>query len=236
SGELPEYMVPAYLVPMEKFPLTSNGKVNLAALPAPGPIAPRDQYIAPRDEIEENITQLWEEILGIEKNKIGIDHRFFQLGGNSLKATRFVSRLQKEMNIRLPLEELFKQPHIRGLSGYIKSLDPAKRSAIPAVETKEYYPLSPQQQQLYILFQLAPESTVYNLPTVVELKGQPNHQRFREIFDALVKRHESLRTSFETINNEPAQRVREARPLNILFPVPGNRHQDAVEKEIDQLV
>ncbi|MCP5045742.1 MAG: hypothetical protein GY940_01120, partial [bacterium] len=110
SGELPEYMVPAYLVPMEKFPLTSNGKVNLAALPAPGPITPEGQYIAPRDETEENLAQLWEEILSIEKNKIGIDSRFFQLGGNSLKATRFVSRLQKEMNIRLPLEELFRQP------------------------------------------------------------------------------------------------------------------------------
>ncbi|MCP5050110.1 MAG: non-ribosomal peptide synthetase, partial [bacterium] len=156
----------------------------------------------------------------------------------------FVSRLQKEMNIRLPLEELFRQPHIRGLSSYIKSIsqirgqapDRNKHVAIPVVETKEYYPLSPQQQQLYILYQLAPESTVYNLPTVVELKGHPNHQRFEAAFGVLMNRHESLRTSFETIDNEPAQRVRETAPLNILFRTVETGNESHIEKEIDQLV
>ncbi|MCP4151010.1 MAG: amino acid adenylation domain-containing protein, partial [bacterium] len=122
SRTLPGYMIPALFLPIEKLPLTPNGKVDRKALPEPefSEAAKRETYIAPADEIEESVAEIWAAILGIKKTVISIDANFFQLGGHSLKATIMVSKIHKEFNTRVPLAEIFKTSTIRGIARYIK--------------------------------------------------------------------------------------------------------------------
>jgi amino acid adenylation domain-containing protein len=119
SESLPDYMVPTYFVFLELFPLTPNGKVNRKALPDPE-LKSGDEYMAPRNEIEMTLVEIWSQVLEIQKNRIGIDSNFFELGGHSLKAAIFVTRVGEELNIRLPMTEVFKSPTIRYLAEYIE--------------------------------------------------------------------------------------------------------------------
>jgi acyl carrier protein len=203
---LPEYMVPTYFVPLDKIPLTSNGKVDGKALPEPG-IKAGEGYIAPGGPVEEKLVVLWSEVLGIEKDVIGIDANFFELGGHSLKATILVTKIHKELNVKLPLAEIFTTPTIRGLSAHIRGLPGEKHVPVEPVEEKEYYPLSLAQSRLYIIQQMDLGSIGYNIPMVVELEGDVDMDRLEEAFGKLIERHESLRTSFLMIEEEPVQEI-----------------------------
>jgi amino acid adenylation domain-containing protein len=204
--ELPDYMVPAYFVPIERLPLTPAGKPDRKALPEPAAvIEPGGQ--PPRDKIEEKLAGLWSEVIGIDKKSIGIDTNFFQLGGHSLKATILASRIHKEFNVKVSLAQIFKTPVIRGLARYIKEAGKERFQSVMPVEKKEYYGLSSAQKRLYVLQQLDEQSIVYNMPTAVVLEGTPERNRLEQVFKKLIERHESLRTCFEMINSEPVQRI-----------------------------
>ncbi|HLP59831.1 MAG TPA: amino acid adenylation domain-containing protein, partial [Candidatus Deferrimicrobium sp.] len=201
---LPDYMIPSYFIQLEKLPLTPNGKIDRKALPVPG-YKVDESYTAPTNEIEKKLTLIWSEILGIKEDAISIDAGFFNMGGHSLKATILASRVHKELNVLLPLAEVFKTPTVRGLAAYIKSVARQEYASIEPVEKKEYYPLSSAQKRLYILQQFDPGSVSYNMPQVIPLAGGIDLQKLESIFQVLIARHESLRTSFEMVNNEPVQ-------------------------------
>jgi amino acid adenylation domain-containing protein len=206
--ELPDYMVPAYFVSIERLPLTPAGKPDRKALPEPGAVLkPRGE--PPRNEIEEKLAGLWSEVVGIDKKGIGIDTNFFELGGHSLKATILASRIHKEFHVKVSLAQIFKTPVIRGLAQYIKNAGKERFQSVMPVEKKEYYGLSSAQKRLYVLQQLDEQSIVYNMPTVVVLEGTPERNRLEQVFKRLIRRHESLRTCFEMINSEPVQRIHE---------------------------
>ena len=121
SAKLPSYMVPAYLVPLEKFPITSNGKLDKIALPLPQQIQARQtDYVAPRNETDRTIIQIWEDVL--EKEKIGIKDNFFDLGGHSLKATRVISRIQETFGVKVDMKNLFIDPTVEHLSDFVETL------------------------------------------------------------------------------------------------------------------
>ncbi|UCH98508.1 MAG: amino acid adenylation domain-containing protein, partial [Candidatus Aminicenantes bacterium] len=209
SRGLPGYMIPSYFVQLDKIPLTPNGKIDRKALPAPGMEA-GDHYKAPQDETEKKLTDIWSEILGIKKEKISVDANFFHLGGHSLKATVLFSRVHKEFNVNIPLTEIFNTPHIRGLAAYIKESGKSKYIPIEAVEKKDYYPLSSAQRRLYILQQIDEEQGIgYNIPSVWQLEGNLDAGKFAAVFQRLIRRHESLRTFFTVVNDEPVQRIKE---------------------------
>jgi amino acid adenylation domain-containing protein len=116
KGRLPEYMVPSAFVVLEELPLTPNGKVDrraLLALEAPNPELEND-FVAPRDALEERLVEIWEEVLGLER--VGINDDFFELGGHSLLATQVVSRVRTVLGVQLPLRSLFEAPTIVGLA------------------------------------------------------------------------------------------------------------------------
>ena len=206
--ELPDYIVPSYFVQLTEIPLTINGKVDRKSLPPPE-VGKGEEYEAPRDEIEETLVEIWSEVLGIKKDKIGIGANFFELGGHSLKATIMISKIHKELNIVLPLEKVFRTPFIMELSKYIKVSKEDKYISIEAVEKKAYYVLSYAQKRLYLYQQMELESKAYNITKIVVLQGILEIGRLKEVFKRLINRHESLRTSFKIVEGEPVQKIHE---------------------------
>ncbi|HLP57233.1 MAG TPA: amino acid adenylation domain-containing protein [Candidatus Deferrimicrobium sp.] len=115
AKELPDYMIPTYFRQLEQIPLTANGKIDRKALPEPGLKAGRD-YVAPGNNVEAKLVNLWAEVLNLEPGLISIDANFFQLGGHSLKATILLAKIQKEFKVNIPLGILFNAPNIRLLA------------------------------------------------------------------------------------------------------------------------
>ncbi|MCX6581803.1 MAG: amino acid adenylation domain-containing protein [Candidatus Aminicenantes bacterium] len=214
-GKLPDYMIPSYFVPLEKIPLTPNGKIDRRALPGPG-LDVSDGYAAPGNEIEKKLVRLWAEILGRDalhasqlQTSIGINDNFFQLGGHSLKATILVSKIHKELEVKVELMEIFRTPFIRDIAGLIQGFKKEAFQAITPVEKKEYYPLSSAQKRLYFLQQLDLNSTGYNMPMVLHLGQGIKKDRLEFALKQLIARHESLRTSIERVNEDVVQRIHE---------------------------
>jgi amino acid adenylation domain-containing protein len=219
SGTLPGYMVPHIFVPLERLPLTQSGKIDRKALPGPGKGIKKD-YTAPRHPLEKQLAAIWSEVLLIKKDTIGIDSNFFELGGHSLKATRLVSKIHKELNVKLPLEEIFAKPTVRGLSDYLAGVVRDRYVSMKAVEAKEYYEASSAQKRLYFLHQLDRDSVSYNMPALVSLEKDIEKDRLETIFRRLIQRHESFRTFFEIIEGKPVQRVHDVVEFAIEYHSP----------------
>ncbi|MCP5049258.1 MAG: amino acid adenylation domain-containing protein, partial [bacterium] len=224
---LPDYMVPSYFMPMETIPLTPNGKIDRKSLPAPA-LENQAEYASPRNPIETKLVEIWSDVLldeninrespGRPGGQIGIDDNFFNLGGHSLRGTVVVSKIHKELDVKITLGKIFKTPTIRGLAASIKESgksSPQVFAPVAAVELKEYYPLSSAQKRLYILQQMEPGVSSYNLPTMVMLEGQLDTERIESAIGQLIRRHESLRTSFHMVVEEPVQRVHKTVELDI---------------------
>jgi len=213
SGKLPGYMIPSYFVFLEKIPLTPNGKVDRKALPAPG-MKTAGTYVPPRNEQEEKLVSIWADVLARDKSQvnqlraaIGIDDDFFGRGGHSLKAGILTAKIQKELEVKVPLQEIFLRPTVRQLSQFINAASKEKYAPIKPTEKKEYYPLSSAQSRFYILQQVTPESTAYNMTSIFEIIGNPRPEKFQRALKELIKRHETLRTSFRVIEGQPMQRI-----------------------------
>ncbi len=206
-AELPAYMIPSYFVEIEKIPINANGKVNKRALPEPFGTEKGDTTLA--GETEKKLAEIWSEVLGIGKNVIDINANFFEIGGHSLKAAILIAKIQKEINIKVPLSRVFKSPTIRDLSEYIKYAAQDRRIALEPTEEKEYYALSSNQKRLFFLQQLDPQDISYNISSVVKVKGRLDKERFEETFRKLMGRHENLKASFKIIADEPVQVISE---------------------------
>jgi tyrocidine synthetase-3 len=206
STHLPEYMIPSLFVWLDKMPLTPNGKVDRKALPDPV-LKTDEDYVAPRNPIEEKLVEIWSSILQIERGIIGIDSDFFDLGGHSLRATLMISRIHKAFQVKLSLDLLFRTPVIRKLAAYIKQAVREDFIPIKPVEKKAFYRLSSAQKRLYILNEMEGLEITYNIPMTMRVEGQLDKNRFEKILQALINRHESLRTSFQMVGEEPVQRI-----------------------------
>jgi amino acid adenylation domain-containing protein len=206
GAELPEYMIPLYFMRLDRIPLTPNGKVDRKALPAPE-FKDRQGFTPPGSEIEMKLTEIWSAVLGIDKEHIGIDTDFFEIGGHSLNATALVSKIHQAFNKKVLLSEMFRFPTIRELSGHIKLAQEDRFAAIEPAEKKEYYVLSPAQERLYFLQHMEAENTSYNIPMAFLLEGIVDKGTLEAVFMGLIHRHESLRTSFELQDERPVQRV-----------------------------
>ncbi|MFB6365310.1 amino acid adenylation domain-containing protein [Paenibacillus elgii] len=206
AQELPGYMIPSYFVQMERLPLTPNGKIDRKALPAPeGSASGGSEYTAPRTPLEAKLVRIWQEVLGLEK--VGVKDNFFELGGHSLRATTLVSKVHKEMNVEFPLRDVFRCVTVEEMAQAIARMEERLYVSIPKIEEKEYYALSSAQKRLFILHQLEGAEQSYNMPGVMMVEGLLDRHRLEKAFRQLIRRHETLRTGFETVNGEPVQRV-----------------------------
>jgi len=206
SQRLPDYMVPAHLIFLDRLPLTPNGKLDRKALPEPDVQAGKE-YIAPRDEIENRLAGIWSGILGIDKNKISIEADFFQLGGHSLRATTLVYQVYKEFQVNMEIEDVFVHPTIREMAQRLRGMEGLAYQEICPREEREYYEISYAQRRLWILCQFEEDSTAYNIPGAVMLSGTVCKEVLGHALQEMANRHESLRTIFISINGDPFQRI-----------------------------
>ncbi|MET4566706.1 plipastatin non-ribosomal peptide synthetase PpsC [Bacillus subtilis] len=222
---LPGYMIPAYMIEMEQWPVTPSGKLDRNALPAPGGAANAETYTAPRNVTEMKLSQLWEDVL--KHGPVGIHDNFFDRGGHSLKATALVSRIAKEFDVQVPLKDVFAHPTVEGLATVIREGTDSPYEAIKPAEKQETYPVSSAQKRIYVLQQLEDGGTGYNMPAVLELEGKLNPERMDRAFKELIKRHESLRTSFEQdAGGDPVQRIHDEVPFTLQTTVLGERTEE----------
>ena len=230
AKDLPGYMIPSYIVLLEKIPLTPNGKVDRKAFPEPGLLVSKEEYEAPRNKLEKILVEIWSEVLGLRNDTIGIDSSFFELGGHSLKATILASRIHKEMNVKIPMGEIFKNPTIRGLSAYVKKTAQNMYITVEPAEKKEYYPLSSAQKRLYIINQVEKENTSYNISLSIIVEGVVKKEMVQETFEKLIKRHQSFETSFQLVKGQPVQIIHDTVDFALEYYESG----DAEAKQICQ--
>jgi amino acid adenylation domain-containing protein len=186
------------------------------------------QYAPPETDIEKTLVTIWEELLGIEP--VGIHDDFFELGGDSLKAITFGGRIHKELDTRIPVAEFFHSPTIKELAKYITETGEKSRfDSIKPVEKKQYYSLSSVQKRMYIVQQIQTRSKSYNMSTAVVLEGEIDHERLKRSFTQLIKRHESLRTSFIMLEGEPVQRIHD----KVAFDI---EYYESGEKQTHQII
>ncbi|MDH3276218.1 MAG: amino acid adenylation domain-containing protein, partial [Gammaproteobacteria bacterium] len=209
AKRLPNYMVPSAFMMLDKLPLTANGKVDRKALPVPGDMRASlgAEYTAPRTELEQRLAQIWAGVLKLER--VGVHDNFFDLGGHSLMATQVVSRIRGQLNVELPLSEMFGYPTVAELAPVLESLlgesGGGEADVIPVVERSGDLPLSFAQERLWFLDQLEPGSTVYNMPLAIRLKGDLSVAGLMNSLNTIIRRQEGLRTRFAMHQGKPIQ-------------------------------
>ncbi|MCK5058461.1 MAG: polyketide synthase dehydratase domain-containing protein, partial [Candidatus Aminicenantes bacterium] len=181
-------------------------------------------YAAPENKTQEKLAAIWQQVLGI--GNIGIDDDFFELGGDSLKGLTVISEIQKTFNVELSITDFFTTPTVRGLAEWAAGGKESIYASIAPVEEREYYPLSSAQKRLYFLQQLQPESVFYNIPNILIVEGSIDESRiraFEDAFRALIRRQESLRTTFHLIDGQPAQKIHD--PGEVTFALSLRREE-----------
>ncbi|MBM7119958.1 amino acid adenylation domain-containing protein [Dyella kyungheensis] len=206
SRRLPAYMVPAAYVPMQALPLTSNGKLNLRALPAPDADAyATSEYEAPADETETLIASIWSALLKVDR--IGRRDSFFALGGHSLLIVQVISRLRTALRVDVPLNALFASPVLADFARLVSGAAADRLPPVTKVQRHEKLPLSFAQRRLWFLAQMQGGSEAYYIPYALRLQGRLDRQALRRALDRIIERHEALRTTFVRVDGEPVQRI-----------------------------
>ena len=215
AARLPSPMVPGHFVLLSALPLTRHGKVDRRALLglAPEGVEGEPGLSAvsgvPRTPIEELLAGLFAEVLRVER--VGPQDDFFELGGHSLLATQMIARLRRAFGLDLALRKLFEHPTVAGLAREIeKALWSGGSAAVEMAERaprNEDLPLSFAQERLWFLQQLEPRSAAYNMPLGLELTGALRIDVLSAALTEVLRRHESLRTTFVPIAGVLCQRI-----------------------------
>jgi len=217
GARLPEYMVPALFVELPALPLTANGKVDRAALPEPAAadLAGDGEVLAPTTPTEESLVAIWAEVLGLPPAGLGVDRGFFELGGHSLLATRVVSRIRESFGVELPLRTFFDHPTVAGLAARLEGMRADADVEIPRADPAAAPVVSSSQRRLWLLQRLDPASAAYNMPGLVHLAGPLDADRLERALAAVVRRHETLRTTFREEDGRPIAVITPEAPVHL---------------------
>ncbi|WP_066496034.1 non-ribosomal peptide synthetase [Abyssisolibacter fermentans] len=205
---LPKYMIPLYIIKIDEMPVTANGKIDyktLAKLDDSSTI--KTAYQAPSTKTEETLVQIWKEVLSIDE-KIGVKDNFFELGGHSLRIMKLCVKINNHFNIEVQLTDIYNLQSIEKMAQYIdNSVRKKKNLALEIAEKRDYYPLSPAQNRIFIMNSMIEDNTNYNMPFITRLEGELSKDKLTEVIYKLIMRHETLRTSFENIEGTTVQRI-----------------------------
>ncbi|MCT1526866.1 amino acid adenylation domain-containing protein, partial [Sphingobacterium hotanense] len=205
SKKLNVAMLPDYYVWMESFPLNLNGKVDRKALPKPQEMLLKSGYEEPREGLEKQLADIWYDVLGV--GTIGRKDNFFNIGGSSLKAMQVVTKVYKELDVKLTIADIFNSPVLHILAEYVSTKSTESYFAIPKVEFRDSYPVSNSQKRLWILSQIPEQSVAYNIVPMYKIQGLLDIAALAGAFQLLSERHESLRTVFFSKDGEIRQRI-----------------------------
>ncbi len=236
---LPAHMIPSAFVCIDSLPLTTSGKIDRRALPSPEePHAGEESgYVAPRTPTEEVLSVVWASMLG--RIAIGLYDNFFELGGHSLLATQLISRVRDAFGVELPLYSLFAAPTMGAMARKIDAVKEAGQSRPPAITAaprRDDLPLSFAQQRLWFIDQLEPGNPAYNIPGAFRLRGSLRVDALEAALGEIVRRHETLRTSFTSDGGHPAQVISPPAPVRLPVKDLGDMDEAACESEVRRLV
>jgi len=233
---LPDHMIPANFTRLAEMPRTATGKIDRNALPSPK-IEAMGNYVMPRNPIEKKLANIWIEILGskdqrsLEELRISINDNFFHLGGHSLKAITMASNIHKTFGVKIAIQDLFRFPTIAGMADLIARSNITTFEDIEKVPEQPYYEMSYSQKRLWLLYKMDPQSTAFNLPVKITLYEAVDESIIRGILEYWITRHESLRTFFTEINDEPVQVIKPVSQQVLDFEVKDWSHLEAAERE-----
>lgn len=221
KARLPEYMVPSAFVMLDALPLTTNGKVDRQSLQTPNQVQLKREgaFVTPRTPVEEMLASIWSRVLGTEQ--VGIYDNFFELGGHSLLVTQVISRIKRTFEVELPLRLFFESPTVAGLAEAIQDTRKAEQKRkVPPIERvprNGKLPLSFAQARLWFLDQLETGSFIYNTGAAVRLIGSLNVAVLERSLNEIVRRHETLRTTFPVVEGQSVQII--APTLEVKLPI-----------------
>jgi pristinamycin I synthase-3/4 len=251
SRTLPDYMVPAHYVKLADLPLTANGKIDRAALPAPDEARSEGAHAAPATPTEEVFAKIWAEVLGLDE--VSVQDNFFDLGGHSLMATRIVARIHQEFRLALPLSALFETPTIRALAGRMDAQITAagtlagvgsaraQHGAIARADRSRPLPASFGQERLWFLDRFerhgaGQPSRAYLMPDALRFEGELDVAALRWALQSLVDRHETLRTALVEAGGQAVQVIAEhvelELPLVDLAGLPAGERASALQRHV----
>ncbi|MFP7658464.1 amino acid adenylation domain-containing protein [Chryseobacterium proteolyticum] len=197
SQRLPNYMVPNSFIQLQSMPLTSNGKIDKAALPNPDGfnISSGVEYVAPATDLEKSLVSIWETLMN--STRIGINDDFFDLGGHSIKIGKLINSYQKTFGVKLGFSELYENTSLTSHAKLIAQSGKSGHASIQKAAVSESYPLSNAQHRLWVLSQDEENSIAYNMPSYHILKGDFDSNSFKRAIQSTIERHEILRTVFK---------------------------------------
>ena len=228
SRDLPEYMIPTFFIYLANLPLSANGKIDRKALPEPVFTEKSDdEYTAPVSATQKGLASIWSLLLDIPR--IGITEDFFDIGGDSLRAIKLVGEVQKRFNVELTIKDIFTSRTILKMSEKIDRGLSSGYLPIPLVPQSDFYPASSAQKRLYILRQIEGEGINYNLPGMMLIEGILDAEKLNRSLNTIIRRHESLRTSFGLADGIPVQKIHDHADFTVSY-------MEASEDEVNGII
>src|SRR6185312_4523456 len=228
EGKLRKEMVPGRIVQVQELVRGEEGRVDrgrlLRMLEEMERSGKEEEYVGPRNAIEEQVAEIWAKTFGVER--VGMNENFFELGGHSLLATQVVARISDGMGVEIGLRGMFEKPTVAGVAEVVaEALEQKKNTEAEAgeagektpelvrVSREQSLPLSFAQERMWFIDQLEPGSATYNIPAAYLLKGTLDKEALKQSLNEIVKRHEVLRTVFPTQDGKAVQKIAAEMPL-----------------------
>ncbi len=199
---LPDYMVPSAVIPLQSWPLTLSGKIDRRALPQPG-TRPAKPKRLPVTKKERELARIVAELLSLPA--VGMDDNFFELGGHSLLAMKLISRIQSAFQSKISLRKIFECPTVAELATHLSDLPAASQLPLVPQARDGQLCLSFAQQRLWVINQMEKGNGQYNWLEGWRILGELNPDALKRALQAIIDRHESLRTQFPLHGDTPVQ-------------------------------
>ena len=212
--KLPGYMVPNYYVELADIPITINGKIDRRKLPdiSDADII-RKTFVAPRNATEQKVIAIWKVLLG--QRIIGVTDDFFELGGHSLLLTKLVNEYHRVFNVTIDLKELYANTTLEHHAYLLTTTEETSYEEIERAGEQAFYDLSPTQVRYWLLHKIRGKTKEFNIYNTFQLPANLDTDAFEYAFNALLERHEMLRTVFTEQEGIPKQRILPHEPVQI---------------------